>query len=349
MMKKRVRLLLSISLILLSMTVAFVSCELVTKEPEKGTMRVLSIGISYLNSDVGPLYGPIADAPAISVAFKKNAETTGLDASIVTMLQADGTRNTSDPDYPSKKNILTKLSQFARDSQDNDITVVYFSGHGDGEKNTFDETQEPYCLITATVDTASQNRGKIFSEYNRGTGGDPDTYKILPECRLPATVLQNKLKEIKGKKLLILDCCYSGGHLVNNPSFVNTEEVGLQAWNEGIRKLFSPTEEAEYDLFVITASRNDLLSYEPAKDKKGKHGYFTNAILNGMGVFDDFILNGDMNEVSNRNYILPPPACSNKVLTLDGLYNFAKRTMEYKNKQRPQIIRGPYDLVLFQF
>lgn len=323
------------------------SCELFIEEPPQGTIRVLSIGISYFNMNInkkGYLYGPITDATAIDYAFENVAKKTGKPVEHISLIQKVSSKYTEN-NYPSKKNILANLDSFKNKAQENDLTIVYFSGHG---YNSSDPSQGPCCLVVPP----DNNTGEIFAV---------DSDNLLPECSLSVAELRKTLLDIQGKKLLILDCCFSGGHIPSNSTYVDTESTGVQSWQEGIQKLFAPPEETmPADLFVMAAARADLSSYEPNGKGIGKHGFFTQEIIEGMGIIEDEAYDwiSASSDISAHWQLNPEklklgisPAKSNSALTLDGLYAYVKNNMSFSQwrMQYPQVIRGPYDLVLFKY
>jgi hypothetical protein len=75
------------------------------------------------------------------------------------------------------------------------------------------------------------------------------------------------------------------------------------------------------------------------------HGFFTESILKGLG-----LVNEDTEDGETTYAFTTPPACNGNTLTIDGLFSYAVSEMptEYVKLQSPQLIRGLYDLVLFE-
>ncbi len=343
-MKKRNAFLSSVVLVGLCLCAVSISCELTTPEPEKGTMRLLSIGLDYLNSNVSTtsyLYGPVGDANAMADAFElaaaaatnRNRMAYG---DVVRMIQRGTSRTPETIDgatYPSKAHILAQLQSFADTAGPDDFTIVYYSGHGNNPTG---------ALVTATTDPVN---GNIWRDG-----------KIMPEILLTAEELFQKLCLIPGKKLLILDNCFSGNFILEDDSTIGTQG-NSSAWNDAFELLFSNAAiEYQQNMFIISATSSTLKSYEPGN---GKHGFFTQGLLTGLGAVSLFRIGGTADGAYNRKYIYEKissystdsAATKWSALTLDGLFSYAKNSLSasQRNLQSPQIIRGLYDLVLFKF
>lgn len=343
-MMKRNAFLLSAVLLCASLGIALVSCELTTPKPEQGTMRVLSIGIDYLNSNIDSLRGTVGDAYATAEACKLMADgslnRTLTEENIILMTQKGRDRSQATIDsalYPSKKNILAQLELLAttKNVASNDFTIIYYSGHGVNPNGT---------LATATVDS---DNGKSLDASN----------KLLPECALTAKEFLEAVQKIPGKKLLIFDSCHSGNYISDDTSTIDTQN-NWNAWNEAFELLFKGLSTSQKDdLFVISAAKSTESSYEPGN---GKHGNFTQGLLSGLGVGNVYEYPSTSIDYFGKNeyiigscyrYTQQPPASNDKTLTLDELFSYAKKQTPSSiiDPQHPQIIRGLYDLVLFTF
>ncbi len=125
----------------------------------------LFIGINIYQSEiVGNLKSAVRDAAALHALF---ADNLGDSCSLLTDAEA------------TKQRLRQELSNLQRDSADEDVVIIGFSGHGG-------DTHE---LITY----------------------DTDSYD-LPGTALPLAELTDLVSAIPAKHLLvILDCCFSGG------------------------------------------------------------------------------------------------------------------------------------------
>ncbi|MDY4608996.1 MAG: caspase family protein [Sphaerochaetaceae bacterium] len=343
-MKKRNVFLLSAVLVCACLCAALVSCELTTPKPEQGTMRMLSIGIDYSNCKVNTksyLFGTVGDANAIADAFElAAAAATNRDAmaagDIIRMIQRGQSRTQetiNQATYPSKQHIIDQLQHLAETADSKDLTIIYYSGHGNDATG---------ALVTATTDPVE---GDIW-----------DGTSIKSEILLTAEELFQKLHAIPGKKLLILDSCFSGNFIPEDGSTINTQD-NTQSWNETFALLFSnATAEQQQNLFVVSATSSSLKSYEPGN---GKHGFFTQGLLTGLGATSLFRVGETTDGVYAGKFIynkissfsMNSSAAQGKTLTLDGLFAYASNllTVSQRKLQTPQIIRGLYDLVLFTF
>lgn len=315
---KRFLFLSMIVLASISLAIFLSSCELFVPEPENGTIRIISIGIDYSNyggsNKPSTLKGTVNDAKAISQAYLALAQAAvnlsefSPESNIIEMLQEKGKVYTAtDPSYPSKTNILDQLEIF-KECDKNDITVIYYSGHGDTDGS----------LLPAYSATESNAR-------------------ISPEEMLEALV------DIPGKKVLILDSCFSGNHIPHDETTIDLQ-TSENAWHDAFASLWEKETTISSDsLFVISAASTDKQSFEPGDEG---HGFFTESILKGLG-----LVNEDTEDGETTYAFTTPPACNGNTLTIDGLFSYAVSEMptEYVKLQSPQLIRGLYDLVLFEF
>lgn len=199
-MKKLIILILPI-LILLS------SCELML--PNNKTDRnvyLVSLALNYVNSGVNQLNCTLNDQQAIFNEFsyitnntsspfryflvsQKGKELIINDNGNITKQEIDFTQ----PSHVIKNKILTKLSIYSQELDENDILFFHYSGHGD-------------------------NDGGLVYHVENNKYYD---YKIFPSD------LFNSIKGNKGTTLLFLDSCYSGFFYdyissdLNSPYFSN--------------------------------------------------------------------------------------------------------------------------------
>jgi hypothetical protein len=114
----------------------------------------------------------------------------------------------------TKSNIYDAIDWLKSNADTNDISVFYYAGHGGRTTNN------EYLLV-----------------YNSS---------------ISDIELDDKLDEINGEIVVILDCCYSGGFI---------EEVG------------------ERDRIILTACKKDELTYQVRNLSSGIFGYFLNISL----------------------------------------------------------------------
>jgi len=164
--------------------------------------------------------------------YPKPAELTGCinDATELTKLlktHGDGSPNFDvvlETDVKTKSELKTLISDLFKGT--NDIALLYFSGHG----------------------FMSEVGGYLVTPDYKHNDEGISMYDIL--------MLANKSQT--KDKIIILDCCYSGG-------FGSPEVTGQAALlNDGIS--------------ILTASRKD----EPSIELKNGHGVFTNLLLNAL-------------------------------------------------------------------
>ncbi|MBI9096185.1 MAG: caspase family protein [Sphaerochaeta sp.] len=293
----------------------FTSCELFLDEPIQGKVYYINVGIDYENNSNSDdnLSGTVNDAKelheALGVVITK-AKRTG--TGYLMVQEGAFAENPSDSEYPSIAKLQAKLSKVQGIAKEEDLTILTYSGHGE------------------------ETTGRLVLAYSGGVNQRLD----------PATLL-SWMAAIPGKKLIILDSCFSGMFVEDSPSSTNI------ILNNSIEKFFetyhSSDAYGEPDLFVFTASTNTL-SYE--KDfgtdaNPHPHGIFSYALLEALG----------WNHISETDpsliTISAPPAAKNEQITVDGLFKFIKKNQDIDSSyygsvyQHPMTTGGPLDLVLF--
>ena len=98
---------------------------------------------------------------------------------------------------PSKSSILSGISQFFRDTDDNDVSIVYFCSHGHNNKSSYSS----YRLSLKGYDS-NKNNTKYY---------------------LTSKEIFNSIQAIRGNVILILDSCYSGTFINDMKSKLNDE------------------------------------------------------------------------------------------------------------------------------
>ena len=205
------------------------------------------------------------------------------------------------------------LKSFSDEADENDLVIFYYAGHGED--------------VT----------GDLVYHYRYGT----NDYESLSVRDLNDDILS----KIKGRKLLILDSCYSGNFIEEGdlePTHSYDGKGNLESFDlfSSIRLSFEALNSdapAKPESYVLSAASDVQSSYE---NKTLGHGYFTYALLSYLG-YDT--------ESETATY---DARFTNDVITVQGLYegiveNFPFKE-EYKNST-PSITPSRYDMVLFDF
>ena len=219
--------------------------------------------------------------------------------------------------YPSRENVISRLENLTTITTEDDLTIFTYSGHGDG-------TAGDLVFATTKVNTGPY---------------DTDT--------MDAETLLSLMAAIPGKKLIILDSCFSGMFVEDSSSSTNI------ILNNSIEKFFETYHSSDAygkpDLFVFTASTNTL-SYEKnfgTDDNTHFHGIFSYALLEALGWKHTNVI--DPSQIA----ITYPPAATNGQITVDGLFAYIKKNQAINSRyygseyQHPKTTGGPLDLVLF--
>ncbi|NBK25697.1 MAG: hypothetical protein EOM68_27225 [Spirochaetia bacterium] len=318
-------------LLLLIPTLVFSSCELFWEKPIEGDVYAIMVALDYQNSDENNLRGTIPDAEELFLALTSVTAKAARQFHGYKFLQ-EGTNiyssstshdigGTSIPDYPSITNIEKAIAQLATITKDEDLILFTYSGHGG-------------------VDGSIALAPKI--------SGDT-TYTYL------TTTLLTHLSAVKGKKLIILDSCYSGFPIPESPSSLSL--VYENSINDWFNQYWSSADYSIPDIFLLTAAA-DTKSWETSISDHS-HGDFTLALLKGLGWPDDPHPTLAANASTNLASLTKPPARKGSVLTVDSLYTYIKEhqtnpirsTLFWPrtNVQHPMTNGGAMDMVLFRF
>ena len=310
--------------------VVLCSCELSYKAPAVGKISILVYGNDYrygtyypneqkyyssvrfedgtvYSSQASSLKCTVSDATEVGKALCALAEKAGYKDSVtVTYLTDYAVTNLA--------SFKSAISDIATDSSDNDITILYFSCHGFSQngkgKKVFygtDVTEKAFVVF----------RNDFYPNEN-----------IL----YPISEMLPLIEEIKGSKVIISDFCYSGA-LVRPDYFSVTsgEYSGMDVSTlfDSYRNRIS----ADPSLFCLSAARYYEESYE---DNEEGHGYFTNALLTGLG-WDE-----------TNQCLTEAGAEKNGRITL---FEIARYVTAHDNNsgQTPMLSGGSNDIVLFSF
>lgn len=309
------------------------SCELSYEAPPVGKMHILVYGNDYrygifnpekqkyesfvrfedetlYNGKAQSLSCTIADATEVGKALSALAQKAGCFDSV------DVTYLTDSPDT-NLASFKTAISTIAADSSDNDITILYFSCHGLylGAKG---------MKIPYGIDTTDNS----FIAFKHDT--IPGENVLFPISKAISLI-----DAVKGVKVVISDFCYSGAFV--QPDYFSVtfgEYSGMDT-----ATLFSVHKDEisiNPSLYCLSASRY----YEESHEDGGiGHGYFTEALLDGLGWDEE------------NQILVSPKAGKNGMITLFELakYVTANDSEPSWASQTPMVSGGSNDIVLFSF
>ena len=303
------------------------SCELVQDQPLQGKVYGVFIGLDYDNATwhggEGFLEGTLNDARELKTAFQHVAELADLQMDSYLMYQEGDTKDQSTYEmitvgetpirsYASKANLVSLLGALANIIEEEDFLIITYHGHG-GED----------VLVMAPESDAEDNI----------------ELKVAEE-------LLNALTPVKGRKLVILDSCYSGMSVPPSESSVSL--IRSPSISDWFNTYFSDGSYAIPPVTLFTATADSKAwEYEVKVGSDHIHGVFTLALLEALGGYhDDTFRMGDT-----------IPAEKNGVVTVDSLYAYVKehqklplRTTIYRpasRYQHPMTNGGAMDFILF--
>jgi len=306
-----------------------ISCEL-SNDDYSYEINLVTIALDYSIYPGNELYGTLNDAKEIEKAIRLNCLKQEIPYSSYKYYQI-GDSYTSDTSagiyYPSKANILDALDNLAALSNNNSINIIYYSGH------SFDNGS---WLV------ARESASESFSA-------------------LSVEEIYDKLKILNGKNLLISDSCFSGSFYKESAYSVENENLSfITAFNK-----FISTDSEVSNTYILCATEKDNTAHEPYyENREGMriHGYFTKALLEGLGWCDgdkgilteeliDTITDED--GIQGKLAETIPPAAQNNILSVDHLVEYIKANQDIAlsegEHQYPQVSGGRNDLVLFEY
>ncbi|WP_319758388.1 caspase family protein [uncultured Sphaerochaeta sp.] len=299
---------MKIQLLILLLLTLLLGCELITPSPAEGKTHHLAIALSYDGTDVNNLHGTLPDAIELEKAF--TALFAGKEHTSTLMLQ-DGSDDLNDPLLPTRQQVLDTIEALSDSMNEQDILIISYSGHG----------MEDGSLVLYPP----RSSGLILDSNN-----DP-----FDDSLLSVEDLYDKLKECKGSILLLVDSCYAG-------NFVQESETSLSiieknAYLTEMYDQYFTRGEYTRPVYVIAATTYDNTAKEPPFVGVPTHGYFSKAILDGLGWdIEDQVLR----DVEQR-------------ISVDYLYQYVYYHQDYplsgnypEDFQHPTITGGPLDLIL---
>ena len=297
--------------------VVLCSCELSYRAPSVGKMHILVYGNDYQygskvyyedgtqleNAQAGKLYKTVNDALQVGRTLSNLAEKANLDYE---------TRYITEPADVYKNKLVSELEDIASSSSANDITIIYYSGHGFGVKDKL-----PYGTDTASCSYL------VPRDPVR-----PDSSVLFPISEFLALV-----DAIKGVKVVLGDFCYSGA-LVQSGFFSVT--MGEYQFYDSSALLVENRIRESSSLFCLSAARYNELSYEYTFSTDPLHGKFTDALLKALG-WDE------------ENQTLTSAAAEKDGRIT--LFEVAKYVTAHdgESRQTPMVSGGSNDIILFSF
>ena len=311
-------------LLIIIVLACFCSCELSYQAPAVGKLRILVYGNNYrygtydpvhdkyssvvLNGDLtdsgkvaNNLYKTVNDAQQVGRALSALAEKARLEYQTVYLTA---------PSEVTDARLVSELQALAASASEKDITIVYYSGHGFGV-----EGKLPYGYDTSTC-----------SYLVPRCSERPDSCVLFP-----VSTFLDLVNDIKGVKVVIGDCCYSGSLVQSNNFSVTSGEYTLL---DPATLFFRYRDDVcgSSSLFCLSASRYFELSYENAPN----HGNFTNAFLEALGWDEE------------NQYLTDSPVEKDGRITLSAIAGYTI-AHDGKSEQTPMLSGGSNDIVLFSF
>jgi len=179
----------------------------------------------------------------------------------------------------TKSNILQKIASTFSGADSNDISYFYFSGHGG------------YSEVFATSHICPTDNNNIS-----------------------ANELESALSAIPGTKVVILDCCSSGGFIGKGKEEIIISKENLESFNDEIINVFSQAQSkgllTTNQYKVLTACHYYQSCGEVQLDSEDLFGLFTMVLCDGCGYDGNYYA-----DIANDN---------DTRVTLNEAYEFVK-------------------------
>jgi uncharacterized caspase-like protein len=274
-------------------------CEFTTTAPTNGKVNYLIVGLDYddLNSTIRKLESCRNDALQLKKVLdqwdsegghgyytggKKFFFIDGKNASPTRPNTGTGFNRDITECYDYIYNSLTTLMTNA---SSNELTIISYSGHG--------------------LSPGKEGNGGALCMVYENKGTYKTQFYYLGD-------LLSQINTIPGKKLLLMDSCYSG---YAAEAFNLTQNINVthsSAW----ASLFAQSTLYDWDnFFVLTAATSQTSSYESIQ----KHGYFSYALLKSLGWTADDVP------------FSTPTAKEGNVVLLSSLFTSIKKTLKSNN------------------
>ena len=292
-------------LILLSLSL-FWGCELMSDPPEEGKTHHLAIALSYDGTNIREedyLDGTLPDAIELEKAF--TALFTGKEHASTLMLQ-DGSDDLNDPLLPTKTHVIEQIESLSDTMNEQDILIISYSGHG----------MEDGSLVLYPP----RNDGSIFSPSD----------SMYTDVLLTVAELYDALDSTKGSVLLLMDSCYSGNFVQESKTSYSLIERDTYI-HEVYDQYFT---EGSYTRPVVVLAAT---TYDNTAGETSSHGYFTQALLEGMGWDEENQKLRDVGQTISADYLYQY-VYYHQNIKLSGVYSW--------DYQHPTITGGPLDLIL---
>lgn len=318
-----------------------VSCELFSPEAPKGKLHIIVYGNNYKNN--GPvtigstvfyaskLFGTVNDAVQVGNALCALAVRTGIDYDVTYVLSNDNVKGKAPTEAPilgmpdpslisndtSLSGLQAVISSVALNSNPEDTTVFFYSGHGW-------ITEGKGALVPYGTDVQSKTGFVVGA--NDGSPMDMYYHDDFIE----------DISAIKGITVVLCDSCHSGGLV--KPGYVSVDRDEYSGMTESKLFGFGDSIGESSSLFFLSASRYYEESFEISKRW---HGYFTKSLLDALGWYE-----GD--GVSVIPFLREPACLDGNMVTFSAIARYIMKN-DGESRQHPSMNGGSNDVILFCF
>lgn len=317
--------------LLILLIISIISSCSIDTAPEGRRINLITVALDYQGQGVEPLSGTLNDRDAVEAQIRYLCELEGTELRSISFVQkADSWTRLETVRKPGeapvstrqalsesgfKESIVSELEALSSDTKESDLNIFYYAGHGvDATEEEAEYLPLRGSLVLGKVDL------KVKPEW-RDDGNNLSRLMTTEE-------LHELMAVLNGNSVIIMDSCYSGMVVSSDDAVAESGDIKTAL------KSFSVKGGGGREVFELSASRKDELSYETRENTEVFHGRFSKALVEAMGyIFHE----------ENGEY---PGAPSEKVITLGWLWSECRSALS-KTKQTPQSSRSIEDIVLF--
>ena len=212
----------------------------------------------------------------------------------------------------TKAAIISGIASTFSGADDNDISYFYFSGHGTYSGN-FDISY--ICPTDILLDS-----------YDNDISVDE---------------LESALSAIPGRKVVILDSCFSGGFIGKGKGKITISKKELVSFNDEIISVFSqaqskgPLTTNQYRVLTSCHNYQTCVGFEDLINPENSFGAFTMSLCNGCGY-------------NTYNHPYPADDNENNKVSLQEAYSFIETTLDLLD-QDVQVYPSGSDFTIVEY
>lgn len=303
----------------------FISCELFLTQPPKPKLHAMYIGLDYHYTisvesndntyNLSNITGPIQDIKEVAVAIEQlKSERYFSQGGSSILLVEEEDFDAPVQLLPTQNGIKNRIETYYKGNSneitENDIFLLYYTGHGGSAD------------MPMIVASEGSPVGEVITKKE----------------------ITDWVKPIQGKKIIILDSCFSGQVVDEYPREPDERDIGSYVPGTFFLSASAASQTAKEARFIEIDHRHGFFSY-----------YFLRAI--GWNHSPEATSQMEIGTGEHMRDITVPgridfPTLNGGVMSLGDIYRYISDYFRFTERwityQTPQTTLGPIDLILFQ-